>query len=416
MKSSWFIFLFIFIFPYLTSAQILITEVMYNPRGNDNDREWFEAINLGSDLEVLTGKNGWRIYDGKNRLIKEESFIWENNEVIVFVQDKNKFLAEYPQINCRLAESSFVLKNKEGEIKILDKNKNTLAEFRYSSSLGGNGNDYSLVFGKGIIKEGSFKKGTPCIYPEPLDKQIIESKENVLTNENIQTTTVSSYVNLKEEPQAIENFEEKKEISQQKINEAQEPKYSSLLITEFFPNPKGRDDNEFVEIYNEGDDELDLSKIILQVGNKSYKFFGRIKPKEFKVFYKKEFGFNIRNKGEELALRLENGEEIFYVEYANKAPEDKSFSRNEKGKWGWTIPTPGKVNIFEKENEEENLSYFGDDKILAGNKFNEEKNFYEVSQHNKPVANIFSFTNLKILLLGFLLALIISSVVIYFLK
>ena len=135
------LFLFFCIFyPLTIKAQILITEVMYNPEGNDDDREWIEAINLGENINVKTGKNGWRIFDGKNRILKGENFTWNKNEIIIFVQDINKFLNEYPQVRNKLVEVSFYLKNKEGEIKIIDENKNVLAEFKYNSNIGGNNN------------------------------------------------------------------------------------------------------------------------------------------------------------------------------------------------------------------------------------------------------------------------------------
>ncbi len=397
------LFFLLLFFPFISSAQILITEVMYNPEGNDKDREWFEAINLGNDFEVLTGRNGWRIYDGKNRLLKGENFIWRRNEIIIFVQDKNKFLEEYSQINCRIVESSFTLKNKEGEIKILDKNKNTLAEFKYSSSLGANGNGYSLISESGIIKEGNFKNGKPCIYPEPL----------VNKQKDIQVTTSSeNFLSLKEETSTPTI---KEEISKQEITEIQEPDYSNLLITEFLPNPYGKDEDEFIEIYNEGDEELDLNKIFLKIGNKSHRLFGVIKPKEFKVFSKKELNFNIKNKGEEITILLGKEKELFSIKYTGKAPEGKSFARDEYGKWRWTIPTPGKENIFSEEIEEKNLTL----KTPLNNQKENlafDENIYNPSFQIKQPANIFNIADLKVIFIGFLLALIISGLVIFFLK
>ncbi len=420
-KSNLLFLIAFLLIPICAKAQILITEIMYNPEGNDDGREWIEAINLGESINVKTSKNGWRIFDGKNRILKGENFTWNKNEIIIFVQDKNKFLNEYTQVKNKLIEASFYLKNKEGTIKIIDENKNVLIEFNYNSSLGGNGNGYSLIYENGQIIEGRIYKGSPGIYPEPSQK-IEKPKENednsnnqAITNLSTKTQESTTQINTsseaKNENQAISSFQN----SSVTTSVALEERYT-LLITEFLPNLKGKDEGEFVEIYNYGDKKIKLNNIYLIVGDKKYRLYGEIEPEEYKVFYNTELNFNIKNSGDVLKLVDNKNNIIFSISYQGKSKEGKSFARDNSGNWQWTIPTPEKENIFIKETaslDEGNNK----DKFLETNYINyedkENLNFQNLANVNKNVSKI---SNLQVLLIGLVLAIIFSVIFLLFFK
>jgi len=393
---------------------------MYNPKGNDTNREWFEAINLGDPVYVKTGKKGWRIFDGKsNRVIKGEDFTWNRNEIIIFTKDKNTFLSEYPQVNnIKIVESSISLNNKEGEILILDENKNILASFKYNSSLGGNGNGFSLINENGVIKEGNFEKGTPGIYPEP------PKLENKPLQEVTKSTTteIQSFYSTTTKEESFQNSQnlkdDKEEKQNQNINDKNDEINYDILITEFLPNPVGRDENEFIEIYNNSEKELSLENLFLVVGNKKIKLSGKIKPHEYLVFYKKDYGFNIRNKGEEIKIITDKDEQIFSIKYSTNAPQGKSFSRNEEGKWYWTIPSPGKPNIFSQDEENSIEEINNEGKIyealsIKENLENKNLGNYSSNLYNKANIPIESF---KFIFLGFLISLLAAIVITLFLK
>jgi len=412
------ILFFCIFYPLTIKAQILITEVMYNPEGNDDDREWIEAINLGENINVKTGKNGWRIFDGKNRILKGENFTWGKNEIIIFVQDINKFLNEYPQVRNKLVEVSFYLKNKEGEIKIIDENKNVLAEFKYNSNIGGNNNGYSLIYENGQIIEGRTYKGSPGIYPEPSQKTEKPKEETI---QNIKATTSLATKTQENTNQINTSSKEEKanQISQTNIiststleeKEEKEEKYT-LLITEFLPNLKGKDEGEFVEIYNYGDEKIDLSNVYLVVGNKKIKLYGEIEPEEYKVFYNTELGFNIKNSGDTIKLIDKKNNVIFSISYKGKSKEGKSFARDENGNWRWSNPTPQKENVFieeavskeNNENPETNYINYEDKENL---------NAQNLADINK---NLSKTNNLQVLLIGLVLAIIFSIIFILFFK
>ena len=421
MRLRYYFILFIFLIPFFSSAQIFITEVMYNPKGNDANREWIEAINFGEDIEVKTGKKGWRLFDGKNnRILKDNDFIWKKNEVLVFVKDKNAFLSEYKNLpNVKLVESAFSLNNKGATIRIIDENKKPLAEFVYSSSIGANGNDYSLINENGIIKEGKIIKGTPGIYPEPFytnepkENKILKEENGENLNNRLATNTLSK--EAKEEQNSNFSFSNNT-TTEEKENETVEEKATYLIITEFLPNPEGKDINEFIEIYNPEDYIQKLDEVILVVGAKKIKLVGEIKPKEYKAFYKNDLNFNIRNKGEEISLINKDGKEIFYIKYKGNAPKGLSFSRDDKGKWHWAIPTPNKPNIFE-ENLKRNSNTNNSQEVYLN------KSFTITTSNNALLANQLnsdlrsnSFYNLEIIFLGVLISVIFSILILLFIK
>jgi len=419
---------FLSLYSLTAQAQILITEIMYNPEGNDEDREWIEAINLGESINIKTGKQGWRIFDGKNRILKGNNLTWHKGEIIIFVQNANKFLSEYPEVKNKLIESSFYLKNDEGVIKIIEDNKNVLAEFKYNSNLGGNGNGYSLIYENGQVIEGRTYKGSPGIYPEPSQRtekpknntytyQTVSSSQQttlnttssqqIIQNETNQPTT--SKESLKEENKTTSTFSN---ISQTTPTNSEE---YTLLITEFLPNLKGKDMGEFVEIYNYGYKEVDLSKIYLVIGNRKYKLYGNIKPQSYKVFYNTELNFNIRNSGDTLKLMDGKNNIIFSISYYGKSKEDKSFARDDSGNWKWTNPMPGEKNIFLKEEPQSKIENNKDETVTKNypNDQQEDLNLQNLANVSKNLSRANTY---QVIFLGLFLAVVFSIIFLLFFR
>ena len=432
MKIKLYFGLFLFLVPLFSFSQIYITEAMYNPKGNDKDREWIEMINLGNDIEVKSGKSGWRIFDGKNyRVLKGDNFVWKKNEIVLFVRNKNTILSEYNNLpNVKLVESSFSLNNKGATIRITDENKRTLGEFTYTSSIGGNGNGYSLIYDNGVIKEGKIKGGTPGIYPEPIFANEIGENKKPETN-NLNTTNINKGVeiattNKEEIPQDIFKENKNENLSSTNTENTKNEDYKNfeekkvyLTITEFLPNPKGKDEEEFIEIYNQEDFKQKLDNVILVVGDKKIKLKGEINPGEYKAFYKKDLNFNIRNKGEEISLMDSEGNEIFYIKYEGKAPEGLSFSRDEFGKWHWTIPTPNRANIISKIIEEDKNKINSKEKTDNENTTSAiyDRNLIpEQFQNKNNLTNIYKSNDIKVILLGVLFSLVLAIFIFLFFK
>lgn len=323
---------------------LLISEIMYNPEGNDSDREWIEIVNISSQtFNIFGGKKGWRINDGENHLFEDVSITLNPNEILVIVQDRNKFLQEYPNFKGKTLQANFYLKNESGTIQIYDQNKNLITQTTYTNSYGGNGNGYSIIYKDGW-KENSIKGGAPGTYAEnetPIANITNTSTQNILTSNIPTSNTPTSNTST----QNISQYDFSTSTPTQ-IVETIEPK--TLIISEFFPNTEGNDyGNEFVEIYNYGGEIINLEKFLLQIGNKKINLKGNIEAGEYFVITNKEYNFSIRNSGETLKILYQN-EPIFEISYQGKAPEGKSFSKFDN-EWLWTKPTPGKENIKERK-------------------------------------------------------------------
>ena len=352
-------FIFFFLSNFVFANDLYISEIMYNPEGNDEGREWVEVVNLSSmPIKIFGGKKGWRFNDGSNHLFEETEIILNHNEVLVIAQNKQKFLSEYTSFRGKIIEvKNMSLKNERGIISIFDENKNLIAIREYSNACGGNGNNYSIVFINNTCYENSQKGGNPGFYPDERKMDIKEkAEEKIRENDSIQQNNFqNNFTQNNEEKTSLQSLEN--EISTSSLlNESliSEEDLSCLVINEFLPNPYGKDENkEFIEIYNECDKKINLDGWVIKIGRFKLKLSGEIKEKEFIVLKNSDYKFYIRNSGEEISL-LRDKETIYKISYSGKAPEDLSFSRDEE-EWFWTLPTPGKENkkeSYQKDNFE----------------------------------------------------------------
>ncbi|KPJ57355.1 hypothetical protein AMJ49_02055 [Parcubacteria bacterium DG_74_2] len=125
---------------------------------------------------------------------------------------------------------------------------------------------------------------------------------------------------------------------------------SSIFINEILPSPAGPDTEEWIEIFNQNDFEVDVSnwKIDDTVGKTKIYIF----PKETKILaqgflvLKREITkITLNNEGDGLNFIQPDGEIIDQIFY-EKALEGKSYNRTESG-WVWSPNlTPGSPNVI----------------------------------------------------------------------
>lgn len=152
------------------------------------------------------------------------------------------------------------------------------------------------------------------------------------------------------------DFEIKKEPtprnSKYGVISEEEPKpknYSDeIRINEVLPNPKGKDNNEFIELYNYSKDEIDLSGYILRDSSKNGKYEipvgTEIGSHGYLVIYKEKFKFALNNSSEAVYLFDPNKKEIDRMNYVESAKEGISYDFDGKN-WRWSrFLTPGKEN------------------------------------------------------------------------
>jgi len=124
-----------------------------------------------------------------------------------------------------------------------------------------------------------------------------------------------------------------------------------VFVNEILPNPEGSDDGEWVELWNSGTAELDLSDWKLdddEGGSRPYKIPAGtiIGPNEFLIFKKETTKLAFNNTPDAARLLGPDGEVIFETSY-DEVPEGASWARDERGNWQWTQTlTPGEKNIF----------------------------------------------------------------------
>ena len=142
-----------------------------------------------------------------------------------------------------------------------------------------------------------------------------------------------------------------------------------VIISEFYPNPEGSDDKEFIELHNVGDKPVDV--VGWQLGDNSTRRYTiqnddfsstQITPGNFFVIEKEISGISLNNTSDAAVLYWPDETEVDRIEYSG-CEEAQSYSLIDK-EWHWTDdPTPGTENkivihnelptaLFELENEQ----------------------------------------------------------------
>jgi len=151
----------------------------------------------------------------------------------------------------------------------------------------------------------------------------------------------------------LQQSREVTEETKQEIQEESEPKVYPLniFINEILPSPEGADsENEWLELFNENDFEVELSgwKIQDTIGSITTYTFPegtKIGPKDFLVLSRPTTKITLNNSNEGLLLIKPDGDILDKVTY-EKAPRGQSYNRTESG-WAWsTILTQGAANII----------------------------------------------------------------------
>jgi len=127
---------------------------------------------------------------------------------------------------------------------------------------------------------------------------------------------------------------------------------NKIIISEFFPNPAGSDDGEFIELKNIGDTDIDLNG--WKLGDNSLRKYIMqsviIKAGEFLSIDKKVSGVSLNNNGDAVKLYQPDDNLLAKVEYKT-CQEGQSYNLI-NGQWVWSDEvTPGKENILKIKNE-----------------------------------------------------------------
>lgn len=398
------------------SDKLIINELLANPEGSD-DTEWIELKNVGQDSINL--KNFY-IQDSSNK-----KYIFSENDFENLILDPDEyFVLEY-------SVSHITLNNSSDKLILFDEYGNDIFEISYASSIEGNSwakfddfwqwteiltpgaeNKRKIIYKPeatinftGDLTVGSDIKFSSLNSYDP-NGEDLEYKwyvDNYLKSRNGEFTTSFDKGGLKTikllvindsglEDEDIKNLEihetiqsSDKDISN---NCSSSSTYGQIVISEVFPNPKGVDDGEFFELYNPGNNEIDLS--LFSVNDSSsyfYKLNQKIPAKSYLAIYKSDSKISLNNSNENLKILDCNKNIIWKVEY-EKSTEDKSYSYNFlEEEYFWESPTPGLENYFSNQAIEEVSQIESQEELIN----NEEYSFYGIviSDLNQIKKNIF---------------------------
>lgn len=318
------------------STDLVFSEIMYDLPGADTDREWVEIFNPGSDpVEVLTGtgEGTWRFSDGSNHTLNliQGSAIIETGQYFVLVSNSDQFLVDHPGYSGTIFDTVMNLNNTLGTIGLsFDAGATYPVSVTYDSLWGASGNGRTLEKIDTGWQESYVDGGTPGLQnstPPPGDDDTDEPVEDEPVDDDAQDNTGGGGGS------GADNF------------------WGNIIVSEFMPNPVGSDDNEWIEIYNTGPNPIDLSGFKLQDNSARVFTMGEesINGLSYLVLDKADTGIALNNTGGD-SVKLYSPEDALLskVEYADTAPEGKSFAKQASSSgFAWTIePTPGAANIF----------------------------------------------------------------------
>ncbi len=290
-----YIILFFFLFIKLTSASVIINEIMYNPSSSDNNNEYVELI-----LDSFVNLTGYKIQDLKSEDILIELKSVNNNFALIVEEDFDfsDIEASVYSVGATIGNN---LNNDNDVIIIKDQNDTILDTISYNENWGASGNGKSL-----------------CRIPDTTG----------LWQECSKTIGVNNLI--------ITNF-------------------SKIEISEFLPDPIGDDNDnlpegEWIELYNDHDEDKDLSglelidssnkKIIISDTNVEDNTI--IKTKDYLTIYMNGFSGLLNNDGLEVISLFNSNVLIDEVSYSDSR-EGLSWSKIDD-LWQTTETTPGKEN------------------------------------------------------------------------
>ncbi len=296
-------------------GEILISEFIADPSEDKN--EWIELYNTTyRDISL----ENWTLEDGSETKTTLSGNILKNNFLII-EKPKGK------------------LNNNGDTIILRDQNQVIIDQVTY-----------------GTWDDGDKHDNAPATNNP---NSIARKKENYNTRNNsfdffITTTPTKNVPNL---------------ITPPKETKEKEPHTSNdnIIINEIFPNPIGTDyKNEFVEIYNQSTETIDLTDWIIKSSVNEYRLKNKIKAKSFLLIYRQDSGLVLKNNQESLSLLTRQNNTIQKIKLQN-SPEGYSYNRNSEDNWSWEKEiSPDKTNIIKKINTPPLVEFYAPQEAKIG--------------------------------------------------
>jgi hypothetical protein len=347
-------------FTQAAGNDLIITEVMYDPKGSDTGHEWIEVYNSGPD-EILikggTSSSNWRLIDqfqddlpasGHKHTFSADITI-DSHEFAIISSNPDVFQNDHPgdDFSGKIIKSSFSLPNDGSSIALSSNGANTLfSSMDYSLDLGANNNAKTLErsnLEKNDWQESCEDGGTPGEEPK------ICEIETAFVNEETNTT----------------NSDDDSVNSPEKCATAS----TNIKLSEIFPYPESGD--EFVEITNIGESCVDVSGWKIMDGTDHKKVFPENSILETGEYLFLKGNFYLNNDSDTAYLLDANGDAktdaLDKISY-EKAKENYTYALS-NGNFSWTsAPTPGEKNVFSSPIIEASTEASIEDSLNSDNK------------------------------------------------
>ena len=327
-----------FIFPKIVwaSSGLIINEIMYDLKGSDEKHEWLELYNAGPAEIDLTG---FKINDGdsttnhglnappKNN--SRGSLVLAANSYLLLAHDAATLATDLPNYNGTVIDTVLSLGNDSATLKIINADGQEISSVSYSKTMGANGNGKTLAWDGKQFKESLAEGGTPGSANSVLDSPTaslpasLSPSASPTTSAAVSPTTTTSALT--------------------------QPAYQyskDIYINEFLPAPTS-DNKEWVELFNTGDESVNLSGWSLGAGEGTTQrqLIGSDTILQSGDFLAVTFQKNIlNNSGDQIKLLWPDGQIVQLVKYGS-AQTGLAAARFNSGQWIWTNqPTPGAAN------------------------------------------------------------------------
>ena len=122
----------IFLLISTVSAQVMISEIMYNPTTPEQDKEWIELYNNGVSSVNMSG---WKIQYGstdRSLTLHRGSFVIEPNSFTIIARNAAQFEADYPGYAKNIIQASISLSNSGKDLYLLDESENIIDNVNYT--------------------------------------------------------------------------------------------------------------------------------------------------------------------------------------------------------------------------------------------------------------------------------------------
>jgi len=201
----------IIIQPLSLSAQIIITEIMYNPDGSDSGREWVEVYNSGSesvdisDYKLLENNVNHKLsaHDPSN----VDNLTIAAGEYVIIADNSTKFLLDYTEKGL-LIDSAFSLKNTGEEVSVVNSIEEIINSFNYLPEMGADGTGNSLQLNDSIWIPA---EPTPfeVNMTEPVDESVSEDEDSGSSSASSGSSSNSSSDSTHSSVSDISNYKPK---------------------------------------------------------------------------------------------------------------------------------------------------------------------------------------------------------------